>query len=120
MAGLPVLGPPADPDLAPLRGVLDRVGEDVRQDLIDADSIGVDEQRFLAMEHFQRDALPFRRGPYDFDRLRGDLPQVGDVAFQRDLAGGDAACDVSLAFFGPETGPAAGLGGRLVIFAQPN
>lgn len=32
--------------------------------------------------------------------------------------GGDAACDVSLAFFGPETGPAAGLGAPIIDGAQ--
>lgn len=31
---------------------------------------------------------------------------------------GDAACDVSLAFFGPETGPAAGLGAPIIDGAQ--
>ena len=36
-----------------------------------------------------------------------------------DSAGGDgAACDVSLAFFGPETGPAAGLGQPIIQGAQ--
>lgn len=33
-------------------------------------------------------------------------------------AGGDAVCDVSLAFFGPETGPAAGLGAPIINGAQ--
>ncbi|WP_148574382.1 branched-chain amino acid ABC transporter substrate-binding protein [Nocardioides caldifontis] len=32
--------------------------------------------------------------------------------------GGDAACDVSLAFFGPQTGPAAGLGQPIIQGAQ--
>jgi len=32
--------------------------------------------------------------------------------------GGDAACDVTLAFFGPETGPAAGLGAPIINGAQ--
>lgn len=35
-----------------------------------------------------------------------------------DAGGGDAACDVSLAFFGPETGPAAGLGAPIIDGAQ--
>ena len=32
--------------------------------------------------------------------------------------GGEAACDVSLAFFGPQTGPAAGLGAPIIDGAQ--
>ncbi|HEY0903309.1 MAG TPA: branched-chain amino acid ABC transporter substrate-binding protein [Marmoricola sp.] len=31
-----------------------------------------------------------------------------------DAAGGEAACDLSLAFFGPKTGPAAGLGAPII------
>lgn len=33
-------------------------------------------------------------------------------------AGGDAACDLTLAFFGPETGPAAGLGAPIIQGAE--
>ena len=49
-------------------------------------------------------------GTTDSEGDGGDTDTAGD--------GGSAACDVSLAFFGPQTGPAAGLGQPIIQGAQ--
>jgi branched-chain amino acid transport system substrate-binding protein len=49
----------------------------------------------------------------------GSTDDGGDSESDSDSAsGGSAACDVSLAFFGPQTGPAAGLGQPIIQGAQ--
>lgn len=49
----------------------------------------------------------------------GSTDDGGDSSDSSDSgSGGSAACDVSLAFFGPQTGPAAGLGQPIIQGAQ--
>jgi len=48
----------------------------------------------------------------------GTTDDEGGDSDSESAAGGDAACDVSLAFFGPQTGPAAGLGQPIIQGAQ--
>lgn len=46
------------------------------------------------------------------------LTACGTTEDDNNGSGGDAACDLKLAFFGPETGPAAGLGKPIIQGAQ--
>src|SRR5918998_1701073 len=48
----------------------------------------------------------------------GTTEDSGDGGEAATGGGGEAACDLTLAFFGPQTGPAAGLGAPIINGAQ--
>ena len=70
--------------------VLDRVRDEIGDDLIDAHRIGFDDQRVFGKCGAQRDVLLVGQRLHDRERLPREVAQIEVLFLEHDLSGGDA------------------------------